>query len=275
MSRIFFARELEAAVTFWRIFRRDGVALGFISHDRDLTFDGICHRAAPGMVPSAIRLTSGLSDESADVQGVLTHSAINSADLASGRFDAAAVQIGIVDWETLERTALYHGLLGTITADGGSFSAELSSAKSVLNRDFVPRTSPTCRARFCGPGCSLSAPEYSLSTSITAIDLERNAVTAPPLDSPPDLVSFLFGELRWFDGPHAGIRMQIVDLTEDGLVLDQPLSPDVQAGTAVRLKQGCDHTFITCQSRFGNAINFQGEPFLPGNDLLARYPLPQ
>jgi len=28
----------------------------------------------------------------------------------------------------------------------------------------------------------------------------------------------------------------------------------------------------TCSARFGNAVNFRGEPYLPGNDLLTRYP---
>jgi hypothetical protein len=41
-----------------------------------------------------------------------------------------------------------------------------------------------------------------------------------------------------------------------------------------RLKEGCDHTLATCASRFGNAVNFRGEPFLPGNDMVIRYGLP-
>jgi hypothetical protein len=28
----------------------------------------------------------------------------------------------------------------------------------------------------------------------------------------------------------------------------------------------------TCGGRFGNALNFRGEPYLPGIDLLTRYP---
>ncbi|HKR91916.1 phage BR0599 family protein, partial [Novosphingobium sp.] len=36
----------------------------------------------------------------------------------------------------------------------------------------------------------------------------------------------------------------------------------------------CDHTLNTCAARFSNAANFRGEPFLPGNDLLVRYPGP-
>jgi len=271
MSRTFFAKELEGVATFWRLMRKDGAALGFTSHDRDLSFDGLRHRAAPGMLPSAIRLTADLTPDSAEVQGVLSHSSIAADDLAAGRFDEAAVQIGVVDWETLEHTALYHGSLGHITADGVSFSAELRSAKSLLAQDFVPRTSPTCRARFCGPGCALSAQNHSIQTKIDSFNLEENAVSIAAAEE----ALFLFGELRWFDGPHAGTRMQIIDLTEAGLVLDTPLSHELETGLAVSLKEGCDRTFATCRDRFANAINFQGEPFLPGNDLLARYPLPQ
>ena len=55
MSRVFGREALEPVATFWRVHRRDGVTLGFTSHDRDLWFGGVLHRAAPGMVPSAIR----------------------------------------------------------------------------------------------------------------------------------------------------------------------------------------------------------------------------
>ncbi len=30
--RVFFDRELDTVATFWRIWRRDGTALGFTSH---------------------------------------------------------------------------------------------------------------------------------------------------------------------------------------------------------------------------------------------------
>jgi|GEM_PF-6257398 len=32
-------------------------------------------------------------------------------------------------------------------------------------------------------------------------------------------------------------------------------------------------TLQTCAQRFANAVNFRGEPFVPGNDLVARYPV--
>ncbi|MEI5617469.1 DUF2163 domain-containing protein, partial [Streptomyces brasiliscabiei] len=83
-----------------RVERRDGVTLGFTSHDRDLVFDGLVHRTAPGMVPSAIRRTADFEADSAEIAGALAHDSINEADLAAGRFDGAAVRMGLIDWQS-------------------------------------------------------------------------------------------------------------------------------------------------------------------------------
>ncbi len=112
MSRVWFAQPLETAATWWRILRGDGITLGFTTHDRDLWFDGVRHAAAPGMVPSAIRRTANFAPDSAEVQGSLSHAAISAADLAAGRYDGARIMIGLVDWDSLERSTLYAGSLG-------------------------------------------------------------------------------------------------------------------------------------------------------------------
>lgn len=269
MSVVFFRNELEGVANFWRIFRRDGAALAFTSHDRDLWFDGMLHRAAPGMVPSAIRRTADLSADSAEVEGVLSHDAITSHDLAAGRYDDGAIIIGAVNWETLESAALYHGSLGGIAEDGESFRAELRSSKALLGHDYIPRTSPTCRAKFCGPGCTLAAVRFTLDATIVSLDLEENAVTLD-IGNPSD---FIFGRLRWLNGPQTGISSIILANGPAGLVLDTPLPDTAVIGQTVELREGCDRRLATCTTRFANAVNFQGEPFLPGNDLLARYPV--
>lgn len=269
MSHVFFTHELEGVATFWRILRRDGVTLGFTSHDRDLWFAGVRHRAAPGMLPSALRRTSDLQADSAEVQGALTHDAIADTDLAAGRFDNAAIEIGAVDWETLDAEVLYRGEIGTISREAGAFTAQLLSAKSALDADPIPYTSPTCRAPFCGPGCTLSAARFTHEAQVASVDPEANSVT---FTGGPAAADMLDGSLRWIDGPQAGIRMEVVNADDAGLVLDIALDPALALGTRALLREGCDHTLATCAARFANAINFQGEPYLPGNDILARYP---
>ncbi len=265
--RVFFDRELDTVATFWRIYRRDGVAIGFTSHDRDLVFGGLRHLAAPGMIPAAIRLTAELSNDSAEVQGALNHTSIRETELAAGLFDEAAIEIGAVDWTSLEHHALYTGQIGRIEDNRTQFSAELRSSKSLLEQDLVPRTSPTCRAGFCGQGCSLSALRFTSVHALTAADLEGNRVRLAGIDGE----LYVDGRLRLMGGPQTGVVFGIIDAAGDWLMLDRPLVSGTVPGTLTELREGCDHTIATCASRFGNAANFRGEPFLPGNDLLSRY----
>lgn len=268
MTRIFFRNELECVATFWRIERRDGVVLGFTSHDRNLWFDGVLHRAAPGMIPSAIRRSANIESDTAEVEGALSHDAIREADLAAGRYDGARFVIGIVDWETREWAVLYHGAAGALSQEANTFSIELQSAKADLQADLVPRTSPTCRAQFCGPGCMLPAMRYTHERLCVFVDHDAGLVQFADAPSPEFLAD---GQVRWIDGPHAGLTMQIMRSDLSGQVLDQPLDPELAVGTRALLREGCDRRLVTCHERFGNARNFQGEPFVPGNDLLTRY----
>lgn len=275
MSRVWFSTELETVATFWRLLRRDGVTMGFTSHDADLWFDGVLHRASPGMVPSSIRKSAGLEADSVDVQGALTHDAISAEDLAQGRFDGAGVRIGLIDWETGELLPLYTGTLGTISAEDGSFSAALISRKAELQRDPVPRTSPACRAQFCGPGCNLSVQHFTRQMQLARVDFAANSVR---MAEAGETTVHPGGTLRWLDGPMAGATARIVAVTVNGgLILDTPLDPALNtapAGIRALVREGCDHTLDTCATRFANAVNFRGEPFLPGNDLLTSYPTP-
>ena len=268
--RVFFDRELDTVATFWRIYRRDGTMLAFTSHDRDLVFSGVRHRSTPGMVPAALRLSADIANDSAEAEGALSHDSIREGDLAAGLFDESSIEIGAVDWTSLEHHSLYSGQLGRIEDNASQFSAELRSAKHLLEQDLVPRTSPTCRAEFCGRGCGLSAPRYTIRAQISGIDLDFNRVRFDGIEA----AQFAEGLLRFFGGPQTGLVFGVVDVDADWLALDRPLVHGTEPGTRAELREGCDHTIATCASRFANAANFRGEPFLPGNDLLTRYGQP-
>lgn len=269
-TRVWFSQPLETVAIWWRVERRDGVTLGFTSHDRDLVFDGLVHRTAPGMVPSAIRRTADFEADSAEIAGALAHDSINEADLAAGRFDGAAVRMGLIDWQSLDHALLYAGTIGSVGHEGAGFTAELRSIKEALSRDLLVRTSPTCRAEFCGTGCTLSAPRFTHLAAIAAVSSDGSAVRLAA--GAPAAAHLLFGTLRWHDGPQTGLTRRIDDIDGDWLLLDRPVDPATAPGDRAIVREGCDHTMTTCATRFANAVNFQGEPYLPGNDLLTSYP---
>jgi uncharacterized phage protein (TIGR02218 family) len=272
MTRRWFSQPLETVATWWRILRRDGVTLGFTAHDRDSWFDGVLHRAAPGMIPSAIRRSAGLDGDSVEVAGVLSHDAVTAADLAAGRYDGARVRIGLIDWQSGERETIWVGTIGTVSEEDGGFTAELASRKAELLQSPVPRTSPACRAIFCGPGCNLNPAMFTHEALLTGCDPDRGTVT---LAGDIALERMVGGTLRWLDGPATGTTARMTGLAGDGSVgLDPPLDVALPVGLRAVVREGCDHTLDTCARRFDNAANFRAEPFLPGNDLIARYPSP-
>ena len=91
------------------------------------------------------------------------------------------------------------------------------------------------------------------------------------VDEPVD-DRFRFGQLRFLGGAANGERRTILDVVGQQLSLRSAPAVDIEVGTPIELVEGCDKTLATCAGRFGNAVNFRGEPHLPGNDLLTRYP---
>jgi uncharacterized phage protein (TIGR02218 family) len=267
------AAWLEAALIplawCWRIERRDGAMLGFTTHDADIIRSGLIYRAAPGMDPSAIRLTDSLDDDTMEVKGALTHAALSARELAAGRYDGAAVHISVVNWAdpAEPEIRIASGRLAGISRQAGRFQAELSLCPPALDRGVGLATSPTCRARLGDASCGVD-----LAGREQRVTVQSSAGSDVTVDQalPPAL--FNFGELRWIDGAFAGQRSSIIAQDSQTLTLSDMPGCALTPGTRAILTPGCDKRMETCRTRFANAANFRGEPYLPGMDLLTRYP---
>ena len=255
----------------WRLRRRDGVALGFTTHDRDLVIDGLTYSAAPGMLPSAIAWSDGLEADSMDLSGALTNDAITEADLAAGRWDGAELRLLAVDWEAPggEQLFLARGELGTVSQSGREFTAELKGPATRLDRPVAELTSPDCRARLGDKRCRVDLAPLTRISEVVAV-LDESMVDIA--DAEPVANAYADGSLRWVTGANSGLDAAILRSNGVRLTLRDPVAEAVAEGDRVEIVQGCDKIFATCRDRFANAENFRGEPHLPGNDLLTRYP---
>lgn len=270
MSLDWLDRDVTTSAYLWRLEREDGIALGFTSHDRDLVVDAFRYRAAPGMVPSSIALSDSLDIDNVEITGVMTSAAIAEADLDAGRWDGALLYISLIDWQQpdAEPLPLICGEFGEIVKSGDSFTVEMLGATSFLDEPIAPLTSPTCRAEFGDRQCKLSLHNYQREGRITTISDDEIGIDALGGAA----ADFAFGSLRFLDGPNGGLSYAIIDGQGDVVRLADRPARSVALGTKVLLTQGCNKNFATCRDRFANSINFRGEPYLPGNDLLTRYP---
>jgi uncharacterized phage protein (TIGR02218 family) len=261
-------QDLTSLAFLWRLERRDGVTLGFTSHDQDLAVGGLTYRATPGMLPSAIERTSGFEADTVELAGALTSDALTAVDLESGRWDGASLWLSAVDWTApaLDPIPLVRGELGSVEISDGKFNAELRGPTSVLDAPVVEETQPECRASLGDKRCRVDlAPMRRL---LRIISSTGNIMTLST--SAADGI-YAFGSLRWIDGDNGGIVSRIVASAGATVTLREPPPFTPTAGTRVEITQGCDRRFSTCVGRFANAANFRGEPHLPGNDLLTRY----
>jgi uncharacterized phage protein (TIGR02218 family) len=93
--------KLDSGVTTfcrcWIVTRRDGVVQGFTDHDEDVVLGDVTCHAGTGLSGSEASAQLGLAVQGMELAGALSDDALNEADLAAGRYDAAAVEVHLVD----------------------------------------------------------------------------------------------------------------------------------------------------------------------------------
>jgi uncharacterized phage protein (TIGR02218 family) len=259
----------------WRIARRDGVVQGFTDHDADVVLDGLTCRAGTGLTGSEATAKLGLAVDGAEIAGALDDETLNEADLAAGRYDAAAIELHLVDWsEPSLHVLLAKGTLGEVRREGQAFAAELRGLADRLSQESGRRYTATCSADLGDARCGvdLTAAAYRGSGAIAALK-GVSMFAASGLGAFAD-GWFTAGRLTFTSGANAGLAVEVKSHRagdETVIELWQAMPEALAAGDAFTVTAGCDKRFATCRERFDNAVNFRGFPHIPGNDFVTGY----
>jgi len=273
--------KLESGVTTlcrcWLLTRRDGAVFGFTDHDADIVLDSVTCRADTGLSASEASARLGLAVAGGEAAGALSDEALSEADLAAGRFDAATVDLYLVDWsEPALRVHLARAVLGEVRREGAAFVAELRSLAHRLAETSGRLFTAACGADLGDARCRVDLDQPAFCGTGTVLSADGGAhLTAAGLDAYAD-GWFAGGRLVWTGGANAGTAVEVKShRRRDGVVtlaLWHAPAEAVQEGHAFTVTAGCDKTFATCRDRFANAVNFRGFPHIPGNDFVLRYP---
>ena len=258
---------LSALAFCWTVERGDGAGIALTSHDRPLTVNGTLHEPSCGISPAAVSRSVGLKHEPAEVRGSLGDGGLGDDDLVSGRWRGARTRLTAVSWsDETEVADLFQGELGEVSLSDREFSAELVGPTAKLSVPACPVTSPECRASFGDRSCRVDLRGRSMRAAIIESGTEGLRLDRAIPEA------YRWGRLRYLSGANCGLSSAIISVSGDSIQLREMPRGDIGAAEAVDLIEGCDRRFATCADRFGNAANFRGEPHLPGNDLLARFP---
>lgn len=259
--------EVTTLATCWKLERRDGVASGFTDHDMSIVIDGLEYKAQTGFTPSAVQTTAGFSVDNLDIEGILDDSSITEEDIMSGVYDFAEIEVFMANYNDLSqgKLILRTGWLGEVSFSKNHFIAEVRGLAQALGQKIGDVFSPNCRALFCDSKCGLSESAYTEVVEVTGV-ISRRVFECSELDNPAGY--FSNGKVKFNSGANNGFKMEVKDFTNGVISLVMPLPFDIETGDIFEITAGCDKNFKTCADKFSNAVNFRGEPHVPGMDKI-------
>jgi len=251
----------------WKITRRDAAVLGFTDHDVQLSFGGVIYAAATGFTAGEVKSSADLSVDNLSVIGALSSASLNEHDLAAGLFDNATIEIWRVNWAAPEQRVLMRsGSLGEVKRGRTAFEAEVRGLAHALGQPI---------GRIFGHGCDAVLGDRRCTRAITPVAAATATVTDARRFTALGFAAyaggwFTNGKLTFTSGANAGRAMEVKRHTLSGAVatfeLWQAMSEPIAAGDSFTVTPGCDHSFATCKTKFSNAANFRGFPYMIGDD---------
>ncbi|PTM38729.1 DUF2163 domain-containing protein [Bosea sp. 124] len=266
------AHLVQGATTLcrcWSLTRRDGAVLGFTDHDGPLSFDGIVFAAATGLEAAEASAELGFAIGGGEVSGAFAATGLNEADLARGLYDDARVSIWLTNWaDVSQRVLLETGFVGEIRRGDTGFTAEVRGLAKAFDEERGRLYMRSCSADLGDGRCGVALA--AVAANVVTSD-GRLGLTAPALVGFAD-GHFTGGRLVFTAGANVGFATEVKRHGAAGglvaLQLWQAPPAPIAAGDAFTVSPGCDKSFATCQSKFGNSINFRGFPHIPGNDFI-------
>lgn len=262
----------------WIVTRRDGLVQGFTDHDETVALNGVICRADTGFSGTEATSRLGLAVDGIEISGALSDDSLNEAALAAGLYDAAQIDMYLVDWsEPALHVLMTRGHIGEVRREGKAFSAELRGLADALAHETGRLYTGTCSADLGDARCTINLDNASFRGEGAVAALSGvSTFTVLGLDDFDD-GWFSAGRLTFTSGANDGHAMEVKrHRVEDNIVvieLWQAMAEPISVDDTFVVTAGCDKRFATCRNRFANAVNFRGFPHIPGNDFLVRYAL--
>lgn len=262
--------EVTSLATCWKLTRRDNLVLGFTSHDRDIIFGGVNYLAGVGFVPTAIASNSELSVDNMEIEGMVDGEVMKEVDIRAGIYDFAEIEIFMVNFNDLShgKLDLRTGWIGEVQYGGGRFNAEVRGLMQSFSQVIGELYSPSCRAKFGDARCGLDIGDYTVSGVIDSVTSNQIFTDSSRSE---DARYFTMGKITFTSGENAGMSVEVKEYGVGGEIeLVFPMAYGVEVGDAYSMQAGCDKSFPTCIAKFTNAVNFRGEPHVPGVDAMLK-----
>lgn len=259
----------------------DGTVIGITEHDQDLVFSGVTYLAQAGFSKMNISDKSNGDASTMDLKGMVDDTYFTADGIRARKFDFAGFEVFMVNWGNLShgRILMMTGKAGVAVIDEFEFTLPLFGLAYRLAQTGGELLSRDCRVDFgsprCAPGGSLdggtSIDSLMQTGTVTSTDGYKNIVVTGISDIGKPLDG---GLLTWLTGNNANLSIEAatVNFGTSTITLYLKAFLLIQVGDTFKLQPACDKSIQTCAGSYANAVNFQAEPNVPGDDALLNYP---
>lgn len=278
----------------WKITRKDGVILLFTDHDTDITYGTIgggyspppaIYKAMGGFTASAVENKADNSPDNMEITAFLDSAAITEADLRAHLYDFCDVELRVVNWNdlTMGDMKLMKGTLGNVKMVNGQFQAELRGMNQLFTTMIGQTYGGTCRVDLFSSRCGLNGSDYIQTGHVARANNPHSFVPntnelrlrSPHFaDAPAPAAWFNDGVLTFTSGVLNGYKFEVQNWDGATLTLfagvPMPFAPAI--GDTFTIEPGCNKLRTDCRDKYFNMINFQGEPDMPGLNVLMQTP---
>ena len=272
--------------------------IGLTSNTRDMTLPGhsVTFRSAAGMIPSEMTQSFG-EVATMEFQGFYSDNLFTAEDVINGKLTDASVEIFASPWDdvNLGELVFFTGNLAELEHHDTYFKGEVRGLSARLSQETGPVTSRSCRVAFRSAACGHTAStvtiggntfniQYSGTLGGNVIQSTRSFLTVSLNPWPDPIIPQNFfqngkvtinGVTRQiaesFSADEDDVPEPEVPLT---LKLKRPFPFTPELGDAVTIIAGCNKRVEDCQ-KFNNIVNFRGEPYVPGLEVINRVPPPR
>ena len=255
--------EVTTLAYCWKLAFADSDILGFTSHDNDIVFESVTYKSRSGFTLDQYKNDLTSNKDLSEIFGIIDSDLLTETDIRSGRLDNATLEIFLVNYQSPAdgRILLKKGKVTEIKQSGDEYIIGISGLIDELNRNITEIYSPLCRARLGDSRCGVDLISFTSSGSVTAVTNERIFE-----DSAREEENGYFdkGVITFTSGSNTGFSTEVKRSEGAKITLSIPFPNQISVNDEYTIKAGCDKKFSTCISKFNNAVNFRGEPHIPG-----------
>lgn len=120
---------------------------------------------------------------------------------------------------------------------------------------------------------NMTGERYMALGEILTVTDSQNFTASLVSDSALSDGYFNYGKLKFVNGQNDNLFMEVKNYTQatGTFELFLPMAFQVEVGDQFQVFAGCDRRLTTCKNKFQNHINFQGFPYIPGQDQISKF----